>query len=559
MGLLSFLGWTREVEAPASKPPPDDDWWYSDPRSLGSVQHDPDTAQRIAAVFCAVQILSRSLAQIPLFYYKRTGGCGKKIAASDPLYTVLHTQPNRQLSHFSFIEMVFGHVLLRGNAYCQILSNRRGEIKELIPLNPCRMRVELNDAGRRVYLYQQKTGEVRTFQQYQILHLTGYCFDGRYGYSPIQVAPEPVDHTISLEEHGRQLFDNKAAPGGILTHPAKLSKEAADRLRQRWDSMVGGARRGSTGVLEEGMTWQQVGMSSVDAQYLEQRRFQIEDIARMYQVPPHMIGDLSRATYSNIEHQSINFVTFSLLPWCKKFEEEMTVALLTEEERSKYLIEFQVNGLMRGDIKSRYDAYAIGRNNGWLSANDIRSLENMNPLPGEQGDIYLVPLNMVDAETVRGKSAEDAEPKEPAAAPEPASDQKPANTDDDSEPTTPKREAVFPHAVAHLEELTTRILRRDFGERAKLEAKGVSAPDFTSSGTRDFAEKLLEAPVNLLISALGVSSSVSREETRRALALFFDTYTILANPERDVALQARRIAEVYLDLLFDKGRMKDAA
>ena len=224
--------------------------------------------------------------------------------------------------------------------------------------------------------------------------LQGLGFDGLIGYSPIAMARNAVGMTLACEEYGASFFANGARPGGVLQHPGVLKDPA--KLRESWQAVYGGAANtGKIAVLEEGMTYQQIGIPPEEAQFLETRKFQVDEIARLYRIPPHMVGDLDKSSFSNIEQQSLEFVKYTLNPWVVRWEQALQKSLLLPEERKRYFIRFNVDGLLRGDYQSRMQGYAVGRQNGWLSANDIREMEDMNPIPAEEGgDTYLINGNM---------------------------------------------------------------------------------------------------------------------------------------------------------------------
>lgn len=355
-----------------------------------------DKAMTYAAVFACVRILAESVASLPFIVYERTPD-GKRRAYDHPLFRLLHDEPNPEMSAVEFKECLQGSAVLGGNAYAKI-EWKNGWPVALWPLIPARM--DLNRVGRAlVYRYVPETGGTVNYAPSDILHVKGPSPDGLVGWSPLKLARESIGLGLAAEEYGARLFSNDARPGGVLEHPDNMSKEAYDRLRDSWNEMHRGAGNShKAAILEEGTTWKTIGIAPEDAQFLETRRFQVVEIARIFRIPPHMLADLERATFSNIEQQSIEFVIHTLRPWLVRWEQAVHRVLFTAAERGKFFAEHLVDGLLRGDIKSRYDAYAVGRQNGWLSANDIRGLENMNPVDG--GDTYLVPLNMIPADQV---------------------------------------------------------------------------------------------------------------------------------------------------------------
>ena len=293
------------------------------------------------------------------------------------------------------------HLLLYGNAYAQIIRNGRGEVLGLYPLMPNRMAVDRDEHGRLYYSYQMqqddgadmKQGTV-ILRQEDVLHIPGLGFDGLVGYSPIAMAKNAIGLAIATEEYGSKFFANGATPGAVLEHPGLIKDP--EKIRESWNKAFrGSANANKLVVLEEGMKFTPISIAPEQAQFLETRKFQIDEIARIFRVPPHMIGDLEKSSFNNIEQQSLEFVKYTLDPWVCRWEQAMCRALLRPEEKSRYFIKFNVDGLLRGDYKSRMDGYAVGRQNGWLSANDIRELENMDQIPDEEGgNLYLINGNM---------------------------------------------------------------------------------------------------------------------------------------------------------------------
>ena len=408
MGFLSFL-FKRANETPA----PDDDFWYTNTfyKTAAGQLVTYDSALASTAVYAAIRRISGSIAMLPCITYKDEGDAGKSRADSLNVYRLLRRKPNDWMTAPEFFEMMAGHVLLRGNAYAVAVKNGRGQTQALIPLHPERVtpRMVLDDNNKPALIYEwnsARQGKI-VYRQDEIVHFKGLSSDGITGTSPVSHAREAVGLTLALEQHESQLFSNFAKPGGILTHPGKLDDKARERLKEAWQRAYAGTGNShKTAVLEEGMKWEQVGMDNQDAEFIAARRFQLEDIARIFEIPPHMIGDLSHATFSNIEHQNLNYVTFTLMPWLRKFEEALTSALLPEG----YFVEFLVTALLRGDVKSRQEALAIQRQNGIINADEWRRIENMNPLPDGQGEAYLLPLNMVDARDAQDMSEPKAQP-----------------------------------------------------------------------------------------------------------------------------------------------------
>ena len=359
---------------------------------------------QMTAVYACVRILAESIAGLPLHLYRYKGE-GKEKAIDHSLYTLLHDEPNPEMTSFVFREALMTHLLLWGNAYAQVIRNGKGEVTALYPLLPSRMTVDRDDHGRLYYRYQRGSDEAPSGQKSQaetvilhpsdVLHIPGLGFDGLVGYSPIAMSKNAIGLAMAAEEYGSRFFANGAAPAGVLETPT-LIKDIT-KLRDSWNEAYGGSgNAGKIAILEEGMTFKPISMSPQDSQLLETRKYQLDEIARIFRIPPHMIGDLEKSSFNNIENMSREFVTYTLGPWMARWEQSLARALLSRDEKRQYFIRFNVDGLLRGDYKSRMEGYAIGRQNGWMSANDIRELENMDLIPSEAGgDLYLVNGNMM--------------------------------------------------------------------------------------------------------------------------------------------------------------------
>lgn len=345
---------------------------------------------RVAAFYASVRVLTESIASLPLEIYRRLPDGGKEREARDRRYRLLHQQPNGWQTAFEFREILTYHVLLRGNAYAYISRDGSGQIHELIPMHPDYVTVEQDDQYRVRYQYAPPRRAPIVLSQREVLHIRGLSRDGVTGVSVLEWARESLGGAIAVQDHGNRLWANGANPGIVLKHPSRLSDEAFKRLKQSWaDTYESTGSAGKTAIIEEGMGIERLAMTSQDAQFIESRKFSRSEIAGLMRVPPHMIGDLERATFSNIEHQDLAFVKHSLRPWLVRWEQALARDLFRQPD---LFPEHNIDGLARGDLKSRYEAYAIGRNWGWLSVNDIRARENLNPI--EDGDEYLRPLNM---------------------------------------------------------------------------------------------------------------------------------------------------------------------
>jgi HK97 family phage portal protein len=359
------------------------------------------TAMQTTAVYSCVRILSEALASLPLHIYRYKEG-GKERVYDHPLYHILHDEPNSEMTSFVFRETLMSHLLIWGNAYVQVIRDGAGRVLGLYPLLPNKVNVGRDKSGEIFYTYARTSDENPNFKDYgtvvlrkqDVLHIPGLGFDGLVGYSPIAMAKNAVGMTLACEEYGASFFANGANPGGVLEHPGVLKDPK--KVRDSWNEVYRGTNNAhKVAVLEEGMKYQQIGIPPEEAQFLETRKFQINEIARLYRIPPHMVGDLEKSSFSNIEQQSLEFVKYTLDPWVIRWEQALQRSLLLPREKSEYFIKLNVDGLLRGDYQSRMNGYSIGRQNGWLSANDIREMEDMNSIPeNEGGNLYLINGNM---------------------------------------------------------------------------------------------------------------------------------------------------------------------
>ena len=359
------------------------------------------SAMQMTAVYSCVRILAEAVAGLPLHLYRYKEDGGKEKALDHPLYLLLHDEPNPEMSSFVFRETLMTHLLLWGNAYAQIIRNGRGEVMALHPLMPDRMAVDRDDKGQLYYEYTTSAddapiskGSIVRLKPSDVLHIPGLGFDGLVGYSPIAMAKNAIGLAIATEEYGSKFFANGAQPSGVLEHPGTIKDP--QRVRDSWMSQFGGsANSNKIAVLEEGLKYTPISISPEQAQFLETRKFQINEIARIFRVPPHMVGDLEKSSFSNIEQQSLEFVKYTLEPWLVRWEQSIQRTLFSADEKKRYFVRFNVEGLLRGDYASRMNGYAVGRQNGWMSANDIRELENLDRIPAEEGgDLYLINGNM---------------------------------------------------------------------------------------------------------------------------------------------------------------------
>ena len=351
------------------------------------------SAIQVSAVYACVRVIAETIASLPLHVYKVTD-TGSEKATQHSLYRLLHDEPNREMTSFILREAMLTHLLLWGNSYSQIIRTGRNQIDSLYPLLPDRMEVDRDSNCKLTYTYSTSEGRIYRLAAEEVLHIPGLGFDGVVGYSPIALEKNAIGLGLAAEEYGSKFFSNGARPSGILTHPNTVKNPKV--LRESWNAAYGGSSNsGRVAILEEGMKFETISMPNNEAQFLETRKFQVSEICRIFRVPPHLVGDLEHATFSNIEHQSISFAVHTIRPWLVRIEQAINRSLFSEKEKRDFYVQFNIDGLMRGAYKERMEGYAIARQNGWMSANDIRELENMNPIPdSEGGNTYLVNGNM---------------------------------------------------------------------------------------------------------------------------------------------------------------------
>lgn len=393
-----------------------EDWVWGGDATASGVHVNEETALHYGPFFAGVRVISEDVGSLPLPVYERIEG-GKRRAVDHPLYRVLRDEANPLMSSLDLRRTLQGHALTWGNGYARIIRDGAGNVTELWPLRPDRTKPDIKrtKAGQfdLFYRYTDDTNGIRTvLLPDEVLHIRGLGYDGVRGYSVVALARQAIGIGLATEKYGARFFGNGSKPGGVLQHPDAVSDGARKRMKTDWENLHRGLDRShQIAILEEGVTWQSIGIPPEDAQFLETRRFQVTEMARWLRLPPHKIGDLERATFTNIEHQGLDYVTSALRIWLTTWEQTANLRLLTAGERSRYFTEHIIDALLRGDIKTRYDAYAVGRNWGWLSADDVREMENRNPLPDGRGSVYLIPLNMVPA-----PAPEDTEGEEGSAA-----------------------------------------------------------------------------------------------------------------------------------------------
>lgn len=481
MGIRSTLAnWLRPVALSAT-----DDFWYNPvgQATLTGLRVDPDTAMRVSAVWACVRLISETMASLPLNVYRRLPDDEREKATEHYLYRVLRHKPNDYQTPFEFKSMLTAHVLLRGNGYARILPGRAGFASALLPLHPGRVEPEWMDGAGRWhadsnlspevgapirYVHQGADGRDAVYSDSEIFHIRGPWTRGLRGMGVVEMARESIGLSMATEQYGARFFSQNAEPGVVLKHPGKLSEEAQKRLKSSWDAAHSGVSNAHrTAVLEEGMDVVKVGMTNEDAQFLMTRDYQVADVGRWFGVPLHMIQETSKSTSwgTGLEEMTLGFISFCLGPWACRWEESVARDLITDPDQ--YYAEYEFNKLERGNLKARYEAYQMGRMGGWLSGNDVRRKENMNPVDG--GDIYWRPANMVDA---------NAPEPEPAAMPQPFAPQ--------PEPTPPANPDQEAHYLRLVYACAQRVMRREVGALTKLAKKHSDDNDAWAAAVTEF-------------------------------------------------------------------------
>ncbi|WP_147564938.1 phage portal protein [Clostridium tyrobutyricum] len=360
-----------------------------------NTKFDAETTMSFSAVFACNRVLSETLASCPILIYEKDSEGNRKQITDAAEYGVLHYAPNAEMTPCQFKEFGMSNINLGGNMIAQKVFNLHGELLELRPISWERVRIDIDKSSGRLLYFIDGKQEPKTRDE--ILHIPGLTLDGYIGITPLSYAALTIDIGLSQDKFESNFYHNRASTSGIFQYPNELGDEAFQRLKKDiTKNYTGLSNAGVPMILEGGGQFKEITMKLTDAQFIESKRFRIEDVCRVFRVPLHLVQDLSRSTNNNIEHQSLEFIMYTMLPWFKRWEENLNLQLLSPESRRKNrYFEFNISGLLRGDIKSRYEAYAQGRQWGWLSVNDIRRLENMNPI--ENGDRYLEPLNMSEA------------------------------------------------------------------------------------------------------------------------------------------------------------------
>lgn len=449
-----------------------------------------ETAMRVGAVYTAVKILAETLAMFPLNVYQRTyknGREGRQIAKDHPLQKLLHSdKTNNKQNCFEYKEMQQARLALRGNAYSYIQMNGKGQIQQLIPLHPDYIVAEEQENSI-IYSYYSKKGRI-AFAQDEILHIKCLPIDGIIGMSPIEQMVDMIGTTISMDKHGANSFKNGVKLGGILKYPKSLSPRTMETIRSSWERQYSGSNNsGKTAILEQGIEFEPIAMNNEQAQWLDAMKMKRSEIAGIFRIPPHMMGDLERATFSNIEQMSLEFVQFTMMPWLVRWESAMNAALFTDAEQEEYFIKFNEKALLRGDGLARAQKLQIERMNGIITANEWRALEEYNPIEDESGDIYLIPMNMADAsEPIDDKSSDGGQPPRTPG----AQQQEPAATDSnlnraEAGLSTAKFSEIFNPILLSTAE---RIAIREFKAQEKKEDKAAWAKDYSAKNKETLSE-----------------------------------------------------------------------
>lgn len=456
MGFLEWMGFSKPRDAPEEKLPEvtdsvrDSGQIFSFGTANSGEKVDEQSAMQISTVYACVRLLAETVAALPLHLYRYTDdGKGKESAFDHPLYRILYRQPNDEMSSFIWRETMMTHLLLWGNAYSQIIRDGRNNVLGLYPLLPENVEVDRDEHGQLYYIYHAYTDEVPGeqnqdiyFRKEEILHIPGLGFNGLVGFSPIAMMKNSLGTTLAVEKYGASFFKNGAQPSGVLEHPGVLKDP--QKIRDNWTAVYGGANNAHrVAVLEEGMAYKAISLPPEDSQFLSTRQFGVEEICRIFRVPPHMVQSLEHATFSNIEHQSIDFVVHTLTPWLVRFEQAIIKDLLLEEEQDVLFPKFNVDGLLRGDYQSRMNGYATGISNGFLSPNDIHRLENMDLIPAEEGgdDYYLNGgyVKLRDAGKFAQAKQAAVEQNQPKTGPEEQPEEETSDSEDRQSESTPQK------------------------------------------------------------------------------------------------------------------------
>lgn len=505
---LNFLSSIRALAGAGQAIPPWDDYWYQRPGfdSAAGMAVSPETAMRLSAVFACVRVVSESIASLPLIIYRRLPNGGKERAIDHPLYRVLHDTPNIWQTALEFIEMMQGHLELRGNAFSRILPGPRGAIDQLVPLHPDLVQVYRLPNGRLRYQVRSRwSAEIKNYAQEEIFHLRGLSSDGLVGLSPVAVQRETIGRGLGLQDYGSRFFSNNSVPSGVLTHPGKFKDDnAREKFRESWTKAQTQENQHKVAVLEDGLDYKAIGVSNRDSQFLEAMQATDIQICGMFRVQPHKIGLLDRTTHSNIEAQNIEFVVDTLRTRIVRWERRINVDLIDPLNEvldgSEYFGEFLVDGLLRGDFKSRMDGYAVGRQWGLLTPNTIARIENWEPIPEDKGgDDYWRPVNMTPTDAPVAAPPGSAAGETPET-PDKQVDDPPPQTPDDEGGDSPKA-ADSKLLKLFAIEAAGRVVRKEVAALRKIasrspESFNALAADFYKSHASLVAQTMCISPAD---------------------------------------------------------------
>lgn len=393
-----------------SSPGPSDDFWFGDAANY-SARITHENAMQVAAVYSCTKVISEAIASLPLVLYRRLPGGGKEEAVDHPLYNLLKYQPNQYQTRFEFMQMFAGHLVVRGNFYAEKIVNRAGQVEQILPLHPGRMQTELLKTGSLRFKYQEEDGSPTTFVQGEVLRAHGLSMNGLKGLSVIESVRDTFSGAKQTQDFANSFFSNGAQPGGILYSDTPLKNDVLESNKEMWKKYHQGAKNAHRVAVLCGLKWQSMGMSNQDSQFLETRKYSRSEICGLFGVPPHMVGDLEKATFSNIEHQDIGFYKQTVRPWLVNIEQSIKRDLIIEDD---HFAEFKIDGILRGDTKTRSEYYAkalgAGGSPAWMTQNEVRSLENLNPLEG--GDKLPKPTNLPKEEPGKKPEKDDDEEKD---------------------------------------------------------------------------------------------------------------------------------------------------
>lgn len=420
MGALATLltNWTQPQRRSGTSHPDQwlVDWVRGGAATSSGVSVNASSALKYTPFWAAVRIISGTLASLPFKVYRRLGNGGKQPQADHGTYQLLHERPNDYMDAVTFIETRQAHVLCYGNGYAEIQRDGRGRPVALWPLLPDRTQRAIGPDGTPYYEIRTQVGETFTLPDYNVLHIKGLGFDGYTGYDVVAYHKEAIGYGVAVKEYAARFYGQDANPGGVLEHPSTLSDDSFRRLKESWaEQHEGLSHAHRMQILEEGMKWHPVSVDPDKAQAVEAQKFTVDDCARIFQIPPHKLASMEFSKYNNVEQLQIDFVCTTMLYWFRKWEQEVNYKLFMPSERGQLFAEILADAALRGNTEARTQYYTAGRQWGFLSINDIRAKENMNPI-GPAGDVYLDPLNMTPAGSL---------PSAPEPKPEPAPDDEP--------------------------------------------------------------------------------------------------------------------------------------